>query len=331
MLSISCRTNPTKFLLLILISLALFLAAEAKGEAPPRFYWKTLTGTNVVPVIGMSVSGNVNPLDPTQHVFADSKISGEVALVGFAKTFELANRAATAAVLLPVGRLSSDLTIAGLTTRESTSGFGDPMVELGINVIGAPPIRNLPDLIRYEPKFSMDLIVDVVAPAGEYDSNQTLNLGLNRWYGRVGAPIVWQLGAWVPGRRTTLELLPAVWLFGDNDDFQGRSLETDPTFELDAHLTRDFTPNLWGSLDAIYTKSGDSKIDGVFASGGSDKLLAGFTLGYHINDNVQVMFGYRSTLNDGGANDINLDTFMFTIVAGWHPLLEGVRRLTGEQ
>jgi len=36
-----------------------------------------------------------------------------------------------------------------------------------------------------------------------------LNLGQNRWYGRVGAPIVWQLGAWVPGRRTPLEFLPA--------------------------------------------------------------------------------------------------------------------------
>ena len=32
-----------------------------------------------------------------------------------------------------------------------------------------------------------------------------LNLGQNRWYGRVGAPMVWQIGPWVPGRRTTFE------------------------------------------------------------------------------------------------------------------------------
>ena len=47
---------------------------------------------------------------------------------------------------------------------------------------------------------------------------------LLRWYGRIGAPIVWQLGPWVPGRRTTLEFLPSLWLFGDNRD----RFSTDP-------------------------------------------------------------------------------------------------------
>ncbi len=40
-----------------------------------------------------------------------------------------------------------------------------------------------------------------------------------------------------PGRQITLELLPAVWLFGDKDDYLGQRLETEPMFQLDAHLT----------------------------------------------------------------------------------------------
>jgi len=67
----------------------------------------------------------------------------------------------------------------------------------------------------------------------------------------------------VPGRRTTLELLPAVWLFGDNTDYVGQTLETDPMFQLDAHLTRDFTEHLWGSLDAAWYSGGQATINGV--------------------------------------------------------------------
>jgi len=86
--------------------------------------------------------------------------------------------------------------------------------------------------------------------------------GLNI-YTRLGAPIVWQLGAWVPGRRTTLELLPAIWFFGTNDDYVGQTLKTDPKFQLDAHLTRDFTEHFWGSLDTVYYYGGKATINGV--------------------------------------------------------------------
>ena len=62
-------------------------------------------------------------------------------------------------------------------SRESSSGFGDPMVEFNMNLIGPPPIMNLPDILRYEPGFSLDLIIDVAIPIGQYDNTQSLNLG----------------------------------------------------------------------------------------------------------------------------------------------------------
>jgi hypothetical protein len=156
-----------------------------------------------------------------------------------------------------------------------------------------------------------------------------LNLGQNRWYGRVGIPIVWQLGAWVPGRRTTLEFLPAVWLFGDNDDYVGQTMETDPMFQLDAHLTRDFTEHFWGSLDGAWYSGGKPTIDGVSGKKLSNVGL-GFTLGYNINDNLNLTFSYKSTIDDDDPDDLRMDMFMVSLVYGWHPLLEGARRL-GEE
>ncbi len=64
------------------------------------------------------------------------------------------------------------------------------MLEVGYNLIGPKAIRNIPDLLRYEPKFSLNVIVDLAFPIGDYDSSEPLNLGQNRWYGRLGAPIV---------------------------------------------------------------------------------------------------------------------------------------------
>jgi len=253
-----------------------------------------------------------------------------MALAGYARTFSLFDRAAMAAILVPMGRISGDVTVYGRTFNQSASGFGDPMLEFKINVLGPPAQKNIPDVLRYEPGFSVNLLADLAIPIGEYDSDKPLNLGQNRWYGRLGAPIVWQLGPWVPGRRTTLEFLPAVWLFGPNDDFVGQKLKTDPIFQLDAHLTRDFTETLWGSLDAAWYNGGKASINGVEGEK-LNNLGLGLTLGYQVNENLNLTFGYSSTVNDSAPEDLRMNKFMVSLVYGWHPLVEGMRRLKGEK
>jgi hypothetical protein len=234
-----------------------------------------------------------------------------------------------AAILVPMGRVSGDVTVAGRTFNQSASGFGDPMFELNINVLGPKAQKNIPDAMRYEPGFSVDVLADLAVPIGEYDSNQPLNLGQNRWYGRVGMPVVWQLGDWVPGRRTTLEFLPAVWLFGNNTDYVGQTLKTDPMFQLDAHVTRDFTEQLWGSLDLVWYNGGKATVNGV-AGEKLNNVGLGFTLGYQVNTNLALTFGYKSTINDNGPGALKMDGFMISLVYGWHPLIEGARRLKSE-
>ncbi len=137
-------------------------------------------------------------------------------------------------------------------------------------------------------------------------------------------------GPWVPGGRTTVELLPAVWLFGDNDDYVGKTMETDPMFQLDAHLTRDFTEHLWGAIDAAWYYGGKATIDDVSGEKLNNFGL-GLTLGYQINDNLNLTFSYKSTVNDDDPEDLEMDVFMVTLTFGWHPLIEGSKRLQGEK
>jgi len=322
------RKSMLRFLAGIAIVCGVAGATPASAQVPARFYWKTLSGSNAVPLIYMPMNGNANPFDPAHTVAAGGQVEAIMAPVGYARTFVAFDRAAMAALLVPMGRISSDVTVLGTTFNQQASGFGDPLAEFDINVIGKPPIKNLPDLLRYEPGFSLDLLVDVAFPIGEYDNEQPLNIGQNRWYGRVAAPIVWQLGPWVPGKRTTLEFLPSLWLFGSNNDFMGHTMKTDPMFQLEGHLTRDLAKSLWASLDGTWINGGKASIDGVEGDS-MNNLGLGYTLGYHINGNLQVTFGYMSTVNDSDPEDLKLDGFRVSAVFGWHPLVEGVKRLEG--
>ena len=315
---------------LVVATMGAFCPPQTLAQVPARFYWKTLSGANGVPLIFESLSGDTNPFDPAHTVTPGANFDATMALAGYARTFALLDRAAMAAIILPMGRISGEVTVAGKTFNQSARGFGDPMIEFAVNVLGPPAQKTIPVALRYEPGFSVDLLADLAIPIGKYDSDQPLNIGQNRWYGRLGLPIIWQLGPWVPGRRTTLEFRPAVWFFGNNNDYVGQTLKTDPMFQLDAHLTRDFTERFWGSLDGAWYVGGKASINGVPGEK-LNNLGFGLTLGYQINDNLSLTFGYKSTVNDNAPGDLKMNGFMVSLVYGWHPVIEGMKRLKEEK
>ena len=313
---------------LFIVMLCVSNSTMAQGDGA-RFYWKGLMGTNAIPVIGNSMGGNASPLDPSHNVIPGSDFTATMSMAGYAKLLPVLKRSAMVSVLAPMGRISGDLSLNGLDYSASARGFGDPMVQFSINVIGPKAIMNIPDMLRYKPRFSMDIVGSLAVPIGEYDNTSPVNIGQNRWYGRIGLPIVWQIGPWVPGRRTTLEFLPAIWFFSDNNDFVGKKMSTEPIYQLEGHLTRDFMERMWGSLDAIYFTGGKATVDGEEGNALNNIGLGG-TLGYQVNDNMQLMLSYNTTINDADAEDLKMDGFRITFLYGWHKLVEGMRRLKGE-
>jgi len=314
----------------VAVALALFAlispaVARAQGDGP-RSYWKGLSGTNVVPVIYTTISGNTNPFDPSHTVQADASFDATLMMAGYAKALAVSGRAATVSVLFPMGSLSGQGVVGGKTVVQSAGGFGDPMLQAGLNLFGPKAMKTIPDVLRYEPKFSIDVIGSLAVPIGEYHSGQPLNIGQNRWFGRIGAPVVYQIGNWAPERRTTLEFLPAVWFFSANNDFVGKTMTNDVLFQLEGHLTHNFAKGFWASLDAAWYVGGKSTIDGVPGSKLNNAGLS-FTAGYQINDNAQLTVGYGSTLGDNTPSDLRLSQFRVTLIYGWHPLVEGMKRL----
>jgi hypothetical protein len=60
-------------------------------------------------------------------------------------------------------------------------------------------------------------------------------------------------------------------------------------------------------------------------------LGMGGTLGYQINDNMQLTLFYNTTVNDNDAEDLKMDGFRITFLYGWHKLIEGMHRLKGNE
>jgi hypothetical protein len=324
---ISMRAGNFSIVLFIVMLCASF-STMAQGDGA-RFYWKGLAGTNAIPLIYNSMSGNANPLDRSNNVIPGANFEATTAMVGYAKMIPIAKRSAMVSLIVPMGRLSGEVSLDGVDYSATARGFGDPMLQVTVNVLNSKAIMSIPDMLRYKPGFSVDIIGSLAIPIGEYDNTSPINIGQNRWYGRIGTPVVWNLGQWIPGKRTTFEMLPAVWFFSDNTDFVGKTMSTEPMYQIEAHLTRDFMERVWGSLNVISYTGGKATIDGV-AGTALNNLAVGGTLGYEVNQNMQFNISYTSTINDGASTDLKMDGFRFTLLYGWHPLVEGMHRLKSE-
>jgi hypothetical protein len=304
--------------------------AFAQGDGP-RTHWKgMLTKTNLMSLTYLNVSSNASPTDPSRTVVPGANFDANLALLGYSRSFSFFGRAAVGTILWPVGNLNGGFT-SPAPLQDSARGFGNPILALDVNLFGTPAMGRMPELLRYEPVFTLDLVLDVAFPIGEYDSNSPVNIGQNRWYGRIGVPLMGSLTGWVPGRRTTLELLPTVWLFGPtgagtpHDNFLGQTVKNKPLFELEGHLTRDFTESFWGSLDTVWYYGAEATIASVSAQNLND-LGVGFTLGYQVTGNLMLTAGYTANVFQR-SEALDLGVFRFNLVFGWHRLLEGIKRL----
>jgi len=309
-----------------------------------RAYWHAKEGTNVVSFQYLNVdieASDTQQFGPGQYIYPNSDVDVDLFIVNWARHFTLFDRSSSLNFALTGGNVDLDLNTnlvppqflppgvtPGDSLSQSSSGYGDPTVQLVTNLFGTPPLRSNVDLLNYEPTWTLDAAAMLGVPIGEYDDEKLVNIGQNRWFGRFALPLKYHFGAFTPGYRKTFEIIPSVWLFDKNDDFLGQKLENDPMWQLEAHLTRDFTPNFYGSLDVLYRNGFQSEIDGVEVGDDLDVGSAGFTLNYQVSDNCVIRAGYSS--NVFGDSDLDTSMIRLQFVFGWHEAMENFKKLTTE-
>ncbi len=333
----------TRFLALIACPVALSLIggpANAQDDGA-RAYWKGRAGTNVMSFQYLNMhlqASDAVQFDPSHFIYPSADVEADIFIASAARHMTLFNRPSVLSVNLVGGSIDVDFdtnltppeflppgVVPGVSLSQSASGYADPSVQLGVNLFGTPPLNAIFDYLNYEPTWTLDAAVMLGVPLGQYDSSKVANLGLNRVYTRIAFPFKYHFRVFSPGYMSSLELVPSVWLFGENDDFVGQSLENDPMWQLEAHWTHDFTRHFFGSIDLLYRNGFQSEIDGIDV--GSDLEIGdiGFTLNFQVTDNVTVRTSFSS--NVFGDSNINNSMIRLQFVYMWDQAVENIRKL----
>ena len=337
--------KPTGFLVGIALAV-IFSSFGSPANAiddGARAYWKARDGTHVVSTQYLfldMVATDTQIFDPAHFIFPNSKAEANLFMASYAYHFTLLDRPSSVALNILGGSADVDVdtnfapsqflpsgVTPGASFNQSATGFGDPTVQLDVNLFGTPPLISTVDLLNYEPTWTIDAAVMLAAPIGQYDNDRLINMGQNRFFGRFALPMKYHFGAFAPGYMSSIELTPSVWLFDKNDDFLGRTLENDPLWQLEGHVTHDFTRSFSGSLDMLYRRGFQSEIDGVEVGDELEVGNLGFTLNYQVTDNLAIRAGYSSNLfgDDGLDNSV----VRLQLVYGWHRLMENMKKLRG--
>jgi hypothetical protein len=290
-------------LVLLVCAAAIFpSAAFAQGEGP-RVYFPTPNGMNQVTVFYMGVDGN-QTVDG-DIIVPEADIAVDTVLVQFTAVREIFGQPGAFLLFVPVGEVRGNLRLAGGGGFEAkTSGFGDVLVGMAVGLAGTPALTR-EEYFAYKPDYQVGVLGRVTIPTGDYDSNRTLNYGGNRWITEIGLPSSIFIGeGLLDPQLMTIEFNPVLTMFGNNNDpTSGDKLEQDPLFSADLHLTRNFSPAIWGSLDAQYSLGGETKIDGIDQDNSQESLSLGATIGLNLSASLstQVSVGKSVANNNDGA------------------------------
>ena len=139
-------------------------------------------------------------------------------------------------------------------------------------------------------------------PTGDYSSDQTLNLGGNRWAFREELNFTKGFAV-SPDHNLYIECTTGFDFFTTNDDFNGNhSLKQDPVFNLESHISYDVIKDVALSFDYYGHWGGDKQVDDVDQpNSGANSQTIGGTIAYNFAPGWQFLLQYKQDVaNENG-------------------------------
>jgi hypothetical protein len=241
----------------------LLLAPALRAQdLSPRAYVITPLHSNAVVLTYSFYDGSINfngalPVD-------DGKGRYSVPIVSFYHSFGLFHHSANIVATLPYGIGNFNGTLVDTQVRLYRSGLADSVYRLSFNLKGGRAMTPQ-EFVKWHQKMLLGVGLKVIAPTGQYDPTKLINWGSNRWSFKPEFGYSQRFGRWV------LDAYTGVWLFTANHDYWSRnsfypgtrSLTQKPIVAFESHLSYDFKPGYWVSLDGNFWVGGATTVAGV--------------------------------------------------------------------
>jgi hypothetical protein len=211
------------------------------------------------------------------YSFFDGSIifDGEVPITGATARFNVSvfnythsvncfGRSANFLVSLPYGVGKFRGKVVGAETLAYRSGLLPISFRFSVNLKGGPAM-NVQEFKNWSQKTTLGVSMRLVPLTGQYDPTKLINLGTNRWAFKPEFGYSRRWGHWL------LDGYGGAWFYTTNPEFfshnqfsPGTNTQSQsPMGSFEGHLSYDFKPRLWVSLDANYWFGGTTNLNGV--------------------------------------------------------------------
>jgi Putative MetA-pathway of phenol degradation len=223
----------------------------AGRDLAPRVYVITPLNSNAITLTYSYYTGGLQFDGAVPITGATARLSVSVFTYHYSLNF--LGRSANILASLPyaVGNLQGK--VIGADAHLYRSRLLDSVYRLSVNLKGGPALP-LNEFVKWRQKMLIGVSLKVVAPiapTGQYDPTKLINLGNHRWAFKPEIGYSQRWGHWV------VDAYGAAWFyttnpefFSDNQYFPGtRTQSENPAAVFEGHLSYDFKPRLWVSLD----------------------------------------------------------------------------------
>jgi hypothetical protein len=204
---------------IILLSCGPALAVDDGARA----YWKGRAGTQGVSFQYLRLdlqATDSQQFAPGQYIYPNSDVEANIIIANYLRHLTLFNRPSSFSFGIAGGsvdvKANANNVIPGTPSgsfNQSASGYADPILQLDVNLFGTPPLKANFDLLDYEPSWTIDTAIMLGLPIGQYDADKLVNLGQNRWFGRIALPFKYHFGVFSRGyMKSLLPIFGVHWI-----------------------------------------------------------------------------------------------------------------------
>ncbi len=238
------------------------LRLASAQDLAPRAYLITPVHLNTLTLTWSFYDGNINYNGALP--VSDATGTYQVPILTYYHSFNFFGRSANALASLPYARGNFQGTVAGAGMNLYRSGLLDSVYRVSVNLMGGPA-QTMREFPKWKQKVLIGASLKVVAPTGQYDPTKLVNWGANRWSFKPELGYSQRFGNFV------VDAYAGGWFFTTNNDFWSRnpyypgtrSQTQNPIGAFEGHLSYNFNPRLWASLDGNYWFGGATSIGGV--------------------------------------------------------------------